>query len=71
VASQAGWVGNDYAYDPNHPHAAATVTNDSNQSTVGSYKYDVNGNTLAPHCVWCSAGVTCRMESSFMVHPNL
>ena len=52
VATLAGWVGNDYAYDPNHPHAASTVTNDSNQSTVGSYTYDVNGN------------MTCRMESS-------
>ena len=52
VTSQAGWVGNDYAYDPNHPHAVAAVTRDSNQSSLGSYTYDANGN------------MTCRMENS-------
>ena len=28
-----------------------------------TYTYDANGNTLAPHCVRCSAGVTCRVEN--------
>ena len=51
VASQAGWVGNDYAYDPNHPHAVAALTRDSDQSSLGSYTYDANGN------------MTCRTES--------
>ena len=51
VASQAGWVGNDYAYDPNHPHAVAALTRDSDQSPLGSYTYDANGN------------MTCRMEN--------
>ena len=52
VASQAGWVGNDYAYDANHPHAVAALTRDSDQSSLGSYTYDANGN------------MTCRMESA-------
>jgi hypothetical protein len=30
---------------------------------VDHYTYDENGNTLAPHCVHCSAGVTCRVEN--------
>ena len=51
VAVQAGWVGNDYAYDPNHPHAASTVTNDSSHSPVGGYTYDADGN------------MTCRTET--------
>jgi len=52
VASQAGWVGSDYAYDPNHAQAVAALTRDSDQSSLGSYTYDANGN------------MTCRMESS-------
>lgn len=31
-------------------------------NTGESYTYNYNGNTLAPHCVRCSAGVTQRVE---------
>jgi RHS repeat-associated protein len=39
-----------------HKHAVSAL------STGETYGYDANGNTLAPHCVRCSAGVTSRVE---------
>ncbi len=63
-------MGNDYSYDPNHPHAAAQVSQDNTtpNTVIGQYGYDANGNTLAPalenaHSAGASAGVTCRMEN--------
>ena len=44
----AGWVARTYAYSGTQPHAVTSVVSD--QSTVGSYQYDANGN------------MTCRIE---------
>jgi hypothetical protein len=41
----SGWQIRDYTYDANHPHAVESVI--SEQSTVGNYVYDENGNSSA------------------------
>ncbi|MEW6403834.1 MAG: LamG-like jellyroll fold domain-containing protein, partial [Chloroflexota bacterium] len=48
VPPTSGWQGRAYAYDPDHPHAVASV--DRGQSSVDTYTYDANGN------------MTCRVE---------
>ena len=40
------------------------MTTVTRPTVTDTYQYDANGNTLAPHCVRCSAGVTCRVEKS-------
>ena len=59
ATNSAAWLAYTYHYTGIQPHAVTSMEIEG--GSTNSYEYDLNGNTLASHCVRCSA-MQCRCD---------